>query len=146
MSSRSKKLAASVRQFLRRTDFNFVSIPAVGGGGANLASTISAINDVRRKSRAAQATAVTACDIARSVCKPVDDLMRSGVRPTSGYYGGYSSYSNYAPYWSPQTALPASPVGLAQIAQTGVANGAAATRLVTDQVIETLADGIPLGG
>jgi hypothetical protein len=135
-----KKLASSLQRFLHKTNFNFTSIPAVGGGGASLVGTLQTLNDVRQRTKAAQQTAVTACDIARSVCKPVDDLMRSGVRPQMGYY------SPQTPYWASQSAFPyQSTGGLVQAAQAGISAGTNATRLVADQVIETLADGLPSG-
>lgn len=105
------KLFSRASQFLRETHFVVTGVPSLGS--LNRAGGIaSGLNEFRHNSAAVKGTLVTTCDVARSLCKPVDDL--AGRR-------GYGSYGYSSPYrggWggmsSPAASAtrPAAPVGV----------------------------------
>lgn len=96
----SSKLAQRAQVFLRETHFVVTGVPSLGALH-EAGSIIGGLNEMRQNSARLRAGLVTTCDVARSVCKPVDDL--AGRRPTYGGYGyGHNSYTPPRPAWTPQ--------------------------------------------
>lgn len=79
-----------LRQWFNEGFWSVTTIPSLGSlsGGANVLSTLAQMNTQKE---AVKGTLVTTCDVARSLCKPVDDLA-----------GRTKSYSGYTAYPYPQ--------------------------------------------
>jgi hypothetical protein len=94
------KLRTKLRQLQSETFFITTGIPGIVSPMASLNNMATGLKAMQISSNALKKGAVTACDCARSVCKPVDDLLK---RPSSPYaYNPYRTYSGYSqPQYTP---------------------------------------------
>lgn len=84
-------------QFQSETFFITTGLPGIVGPMASLNTFAEGVRAMQISGNAFKKSAVVACDCARSVCKPVDDLFK---RPNSAFaYNPYRTYSqpHYAP-------------------------------------------------
>jgi molybdopterin-guanine dinucleotide biosynthesis protein A len=92
MSLRSRLL-----QFQSETFFITTGLPGIVGPMATLNTAVDGFRTLQISGNAFKKSAVVACDCARSVCKPVDDLFK---RPNSTF--AYKPYHTYGqPHYAP---------------------------------------------
>ena len=109
-----KSLRSKLRQFQSETFFVTTGIPGIVGPMASLNTLAGSLKTMQLSTNALKKGAVTACDCARSVCKPVDDMFKRSSSPFA--YSPYSpstSYyhqSHYAPVMQPMHSLPMPPM------------------------------------
>lgn len=93
------------------TYFNVSGLPVLASPLARLNDLIDGVKGISMSTNAVRTGAVTSCQIARSVCKPVDDLLGKGTGYSSqGYYPQYRP----AVYTTPQAVIPPGVFGLDQ--------------------------------
>lgn len=108
-----KSLRSRLRQFQSETFFITTGIPGIVGPMASLNNIASTFKTMQISTNALKKGAVTACDCARSVCKPVDDMFKRSSSPFA--YNPQQSYyqSHYTPVMQsiqPMHALPMPPM------------------------------------
>jgi hypothetical protein len=100
-----KKLLISLRlqlqQFQSETFFITTGLPGIIGPMASLNNMSTSIKAMQLSSNALKKGAVTACDCARSVCKPVDDLFKHRSSPYAYQQPTTYSQPQYAPMLQP---------------------------------------------
>lgn len=96
-----KSLRSKLRQFQSETFFVTTGIPGIVGPMASLNTLAGSLKTMQLSTNALKKGAVTACDCARSVCKPVDDMFKRTSSPFA--YNPQASYyqSHYAPVMQP---------------------------------------------
>ena len=92
-----KSLRFKLRQLQSETFFITTGIPGIIGPMASLNNLTGSIKAMQLSTNALKKGAVTACDCARSVCKPVDDMFKRSSSPFA--YNPQQSY--YQPHYTP---------------------------------------------
>ena len=109
MSLRSKLL-----QFQSETFFITTGLPGIVGPMASLNTFAEGVRAMQISGNAFKKGAVVACDCARSVCKPVDDLLKRPSSPlyynARQYQPSYSTAHHYTPVMSPMYEMNMPPV------------------------------------
>lgn len=99
----NSELVRRAQVFLRETHFVVTGVPSLGNlqqaGGI-----LSGLAEMRQNSESLKAGLVTGCSVARSVCKPVDDLVGRHPVNSRGYVS--SGYGPARPVWTPINAAP----------------------------------------
>lgn len=93
MNGKFRSLRTKFRQLRSETFFISTGIPGVIGPMASLNNMASSLKAMQLSTNALKKGAVTACDCARSVCKPVDDMFKRQSSPFS--YNPQRTYSSY---------------------------------------------------
>lgn len=148
MQFRSSKVVLRVCDFMRHTHFTFASAPPLGALSAG-AGVVGGLRELSVNSARVKHGLATSCDVARSVCRPVDDLVG---RPTPTYgssgYGYRSSYSlpgySSQPYRAPAQQIVVDLNDKGSMLQ-GLKAAGSTPQEVLDQITLTMADG-PGGG
>ena len=92
-----KSLRSKLRQFQSETFFVTTGIPGIVGPMASLNTLAGSLKTMQLSTNALKKGAVTACDCARSVCKPVDDMFKRSSSPFA--YNPHQNY--YQPHYAP---------------------------------------------
>ncbi len=119
--SRAKNLLKRINQFRSDTFFISTGIPGLVGPLAAAANAAGGLKNLSVTANTAKKGAQTGCEICRSVCKPVDDLV-GRPKPSSTVWGAPAASSArplFAP--APQVFYPA-PQSTAEI-MANVAQG-----------------------
>lgn len=105
-----KSLSTKLRKFQSETFFITTGIPGIVGPMASLNNLTSSLKAMQLSSNALKKGAVTACECARSVCKPVDDLFKRSSSPLA--YSSAPTYhqTQYTPVLQPMYSMPLPPV------------------------------------
>lgn len=105
-----KSLRTRLRQFRSETFFITTGIPGIVGPMASLNTLAGSLKTMQLSTNALKKGAVTACDCARSVCKPVDDMFKRSSSPFA--YNPQASYyqSHYTPVMQPMQPMHALPM------------------------------------
>lgn len=92
-----RSLTIKLRQLQSETFFITTGIPGIVSPMASLNNLAGTLKTMQLSTNALKKGAVTACDCARSVCKPVDDMFKRSSSPFA--YNPQQSYyqSHYAP-------------------------------------------------
>ena len=110
MNGKLKSLRFKLRQLQSETFFITTGIPGIIGPMASLNNLSGSIKAMQLSTNALKKGAVTACDCARSVCKPVDDMFKRTSSPFA--YNPQASYyqSHYTPVMQPIPPMHALPM------------------------------------
>ena len=105
-----KSLRSRLRQFQSETFFITTGLPGIVGPMASLNNLSGNLKAMQLSTNALKKGAVTACDCARSVCKPVDDMFKRTSSPFA--YNPHANYyqSHYTPVMQQMHALPMPPM------------------------------------
>jgi len=92
-----------LQQLRSETFFITTGIPGIVGPMASLNNLSTSLRAMQLSTNALKKGAVTACECARSVCKPVDDLLKRPSSPMA--YRPHTYTSHYAPAIQPMPAM-----------------------------------------
>lgn len=99
-----------LRRYLKECHFVFTSVPNLSSMVGQTGNLASALSQFGQSTNQVKHGLVTSCDIARSLCKPVDDL--AGRRGYGYGYGSYSPYYGTPSYGAPRPVVTPMPVGI----------------------------------
>lgn len=93
-----KKSITRLRQWFNEGFWSVTTVPSLGSLAGQGSSLMGSLAQMNGQKEVVKTSLVTTCDVARSLCKPVDDLAGR-----TRAFSSYPSYGTYPKYAAPMT-------------------------------------------